>query len=90
MSASIIQADYDGLKAIASGLTVQADQIFALTRSVGNCLDALRGSWLGKGARQFYAEMEHEVLPAMRRLRAALDEASIAVKRTASRHTFLW
>lgn len=83
MSAPTIQADYDGLKAIASGLAVQADQTFALTRSVGNCLDALRGSWLGKGARQFYAEMDHEVLPAMQRLRAALDEASTAVKRTA-------
>ncbi len=82
MSAPIIQANYDDLKAIASVLTGQADQTFALTRSVGNCLEALRGSWLGRGARQFYAEMDHEVLPAMQRLRAALDEASTAVKRT--------
>lgn len=84
MSAPVIQANYDDLKTIASVLTRQADQTFALMRSVGNCLETLRGSWLGKGARQFYAEMDHEVLPAVQRLRAALDEASTAVRRTAT------
>ncbi|MCE7949204.1 MAG: WXG100 family type VII secretion target [Chloroflexi bacterium CFX4] len=84
MSAPKIQADYSSLGDIAKHFASKAQETNNLIQTVGRCIESLqRGGWLGKGANQFYAEMQNEVSPAMQRLRAALDDASSATSRIA-------
>ena len=84
MSAPKIQADYDGLNEIAKHFAAKAQDTNCLIQTVDRCVDELRrGAWIGKGADQFYAEMQQEVSPAMLRLRNALDDASSATTRIA-------
>ena len=84
MSAPKIQADYDSLNEIARHFAARAQDTNRLIQTVDRCVDELRrGAWIGKGASQFYAEMEREVSPAMLRLRNALNDASSATTRIA-------
>ncbi len=84
MSAPKIQADYSSLSEIAKHFASKAQETNSLIQTVGRCIESLqRGGWLGKGANQFYAEMQNEVSPAMQRLRSALDDASSATSRIA-------
>jgi len=84
VSAPKIQADYDGLNEIAKHFAAKAQDTNRLIQTVDRCVDELRrGAWIGKGASQFYAEMEREVSPAMLRLRNALNDASSATTRIA-------
>jgi len=84
VSAPKIQADYDGLNEIAKHFAAKAQDTNCLIQTVDRCVDELRrGAWIGKGADQFYAEMQQEVSPAMLRLRNALDDASSATTRIA-------
>jgi WXG100 family type VII secretion target len=84
VSAPKIQADYDGLNEIAKHFAAKAQDTNCLIQTVDRCVDELRrGAWIGKGANQFYAEMEREVSPAMLRLRNALDDASSSTTRIA-------
>lgn len=84
MSAPKIQADYGSLGEIAKHFASKAQETNSLIQTIGRCIDSLqRGGWLGKGASQFYAEMQNEVSPAMQRLRSALDDASSATSRIA-------
>ncbi len=84
MSAPKIQADYGSLSEIAKQFASKAQETNSLIQSVGRCIESLQsGGWIGKGANQFYAEMQNEVSPAMQRLRSALDDASSATSRIA-------
>lgn len=84
MSAPKIQADYDSLSEIAKHFAAKAQDTNSLIQTVDRCVDELRhGAWIGKGADQFYAEMEQLVSPAMLRLRNALEDASSATTRIA-------
>lgn len=77
MPAPRIRADYDMLKVItrlfqqeqrASNQTMQR-----LKRTIGT----LRGGeWIGKGATEFYREMNSEVMPSVQRLTRSLEAAS--------------
>jgi WXG100 family type VII secretion target len=79
-----IQADYDGLREIAIHFAAKAQDTNNLLQTIDRCVDELRrGAWIGKGADQFYAEMQQEISPAMLRLRNALDDASSATTRIA-------
>ncbi|MFN7209860.1 MAG: WXG100 family type VII secretion target [Aggregatilineales bacterium] len=84
MGAPKIQADYDGLSEIAKHFAAKAQDTNNLIQTVQRCVDELqRGAWIGKGASQFYAEMQNLVSPSMQRLRNALDDASSATSRIA-------
>ncbi|MCB0202723.1 MAG: WXG100 family type VII secretion target, partial [Anaerolineae bacterium] len=39
-------------------------------------MDELKGGWEGRGSNAFFSEMQGEVLPAVNRLRQAMQEAS--------------
>lgn len=76
MSNGIIQADYDALAAVASRFGNQAQSNQELLARVRQAMRPLEsGGWQGRGSTAFFAEMNGEVLPAMQRLAAALDQA---------------
>ena len=77
MPASIIRADYEGLKRIAQLFTSSADEATGMTRNLASQTDVLRGGdWVGPGAQAFYAEMDSAVFPSLKRLSSALSEAA--------------
>ncbi|MCB9126845.1 MAG: WXG100 family type VII secretion target [Ardenticatenales bacterium] len=76
MLAPIIQAKYDRLDAIAATFGDHAARSSALRSQLQRQANALvDGAWQGEAALQFHAEMSDELLPALQRLVAALDEA---------------
>jgi len=44
-------------------------------------IEQLRGGdWIGEGAKQFYSEMDSEVLPALKKLQEAMSEGDVISK----------
>ncbi len=81
MSADIIQARYDELDAIGSRFSRLAEIHATLIDQVNRRVEALQqGGWEGKAADAFFAEMESEIFPAMRRLNKALEEAHFVMR----------
>ena len=77
MPAPRIQAQFDDLKKIADTFNRSADEIQTMTKNLMSCKETLKsGDWIGKGADQFYNEMDGEVLPTLKRLNEALAQAS--------------
>ena len=76
MSADIIQVQYDQLEQIAVRFGQQAEVAAQTQGRVQQSLRALQsGGWEGRGAAAFFGEMSSEVLPAVARLGAALQQA---------------
>lgn len=76
MGNDIIQADYDALAAVASRFGNQARSNQELLARVRQAMRPLEGGgWQGRGSAAFFGEMNGDVLPAMQRLAAALDQA---------------
>ncbi len=76
MSSDIIQAHYDGLAGVASRFGNQAQSNQELLARVRQAVRLLEGDgWQGRGSTAFFTEMSGEVLPALQRLAAALDQA---------------
>ncbi|MEI2692974.1 MAG: WXG100 family type VII secretion target [Anaerolineae bacterium] len=76
MSNDIIQARYDVLASVASRFGNQAQSNQELLASVRQALRLLEGNgWQGRGSTAFFTEMSGEVLPAVQRLAAAMDQA---------------
>ncbi len=76
MANDIIQADYDMLSGVASRFGNQAQSNRELQARVRQAMRPLEGDgWQGRGSTAFFNEMNGEVLPAMQRLVAALDQA---------------
>ena len=76
MNPDVVQANYDQLETIASQFGSQAEAQAELYQRVNHLLQALQqGGWEGEGSEAFFAEMNDELFPAMRRLTEALAEA---------------
>jgi WXG100 family type VII secretion target len=76
MSNDIIQARYDGLASVASRFGKEAQGNHELLARLRQVMRQLEGEgWQGRGSTAFFAEMNGEMLPAMQRLAAALDQA---------------
>lgn len=76
MSNEIIQARYDGLAGVANRFGNQAQSSQELLARVRQTMRMLEGDgWQGRGSTAFFTEMNGEVLPAMQRLAAALNQA---------------
>lgn len=77
MSAAKIRADYDSLNKIAQSLLSESAQIASMAKNIQSNVDTLRGGdWVGPGATAFYQEMDSSVIPSLKRLVAALDDAA--------------
>ena len=74
MSAEVIQAEYETLKAIASRFMRQAELTQQMENKLRSQADSLtQTGWEGRGAEAFRQEMESTVLPAWQRLHGALE-----------------
>jgi WXG100 family type VII secretion target len=81
MARNTIQADYDELARMTRELDNEYDMALTLIFRIQNGLEALRaGGWVGRGARKFFDEMDHDVMPGLRRLADALETGSTAVR----------
>jgi WXG100 family type VII secretion target len=68
------QAQYQELKKIQQQILAQSDAVLQTRNKVNNQVQTLRnGMFVGDSASAFYAEMDGVVLPAMDRLKNALD-----------------
>jgi WXG100 family type VII secretion target len=75
------RADYPSLQQIASLFRTESESTDSLNQMLKRHADIMRdGAWVGKAATAFLAEMDGIVMPSMRRLSAALAEASQATK----------
>jgi WXG100 family type VII secretion target len=74
--ADIIQADHEGLQSVATKFKQQSGDVSQMYQSVLSRMNRLKNDWIGHGSEAFFAEMEGEVLPAVRRLIEALAQAS--------------
>jgi WXG100 family type VII secretion target len=75
--ASLIRLVPDDLKVAMQVFTERAEQLNGLHRQMESHLDRLRsGGWTGKGAGNFYAEMQNLVSPALLRLIKALHDST--------------
>lgn len=74
--ADIIQANYDQLADVAKRFGTQSETTAQTLQSITRVLDKLQGGdWIGRGSDAFFAEVENEVLPGIRRLIDALRQA---------------
>ena len=72
----IIQADYQRLTLIAHRMRTEANNVRKVHLHLLRACSHLRDSWVGRGAVAFLHEMDNDLLPAVRRLVGALDEAA--------------
>lgn len=73
---SKIQANYDELARVAKSFSNKASEVQRLTQQTQRCVGQLQsGDWVGKGAQNFFREMEQLVFPGMKRLNNALSQA---------------
>mgnify|MGYP001286607617 FL=1 len=85
MSNNIIQVQYDTLEQIAVRFGQQAEAAAQTQGRVQQSLRALQsGGWEGRGAAAFFGEMSSEVLPALNRLGAALQQAQQVTRQISS------
>src|SRR5258708_7268773 len=72
-----VRADYDALKNVAQGFSQQADETAKSLQALQGQMDTLHGGdWIGQGATAFYAEMNDQVLPTIKRLQSALQTSA--------------
>lgn len=77
MTSQKVRADYEQLNQIARVFGQQAEAAGQVLGALQQDLNTLQGgSWKGKGSDKFYREMNAAILPAMKRVIAAMNEAS--------------
>lgn len=76
MPADEIRADYDQLSQVSSRFQNQSQATQEMIQSVRSSMDELKGGWEGRGSNAFFSEMQGEILPAVNRLRQALQQAA--------------
>jgi WXG100 family type VII secretion target len=71
-----VRADYEALKQVAASFGGQAQAARQTLQSLNSQLEVLQGGdWVGQGATAFYQEMGSQVMPTMKRLAGALENA---------------
>jgi WXG100 family type VII secretion target len=79
-----IRADYNQLTQIANRFTRQAAAMRSMQQKVQRSMNPLKaGGWVGLGSDAFFGEMEGKVLPGVKNLVNALDEAARVTKQMA-------
>ena len=84
MPSNRIRADYNELMKLAGKWNQEAQYCAAMLKNIQQAMETLQnGDWIGPGARAFYAEMNGTVIPALRRLISALEQAAQMCKQLA-------
>jgi len=82
MATNKIRADYDSLRQIAQRFGQQAEETHKTLRNLEQAVNTLKqGDWIGEGARKFYDEIDSTVLPSLKRLQSALENAGQTTKK---------
>lgn len=77
MCADIIEVNFETLETVGRRFEDRASNTHDIILNVTRRMEALQADgWMGRGAEAFYGEMTDEVLPQVRRLAAALEEAA--------------
>lgn len=85
MASNRIRADYDELMKLAAKWAQEAQACSAMLQTIRQAMETLQGGdWVGQGANAFYAEMNGQVIPALRRLIAALEQAAAVCRQLAA------
>lgn len=78
------ELNYDQVQGFIKTFGTEGEEIQNLTKATAGKAEALHGdAWIGKGADQFFNEMQSEILPAMNRLGQALATASSIAQKIA-------
>ncbi|HSB90799.1 MAG TPA: WXG100 family type VII secretion target [Anaerolineales bacterium] len=73
----IFRAEYEALKQFEAIFEREAERVRQTIQQIQRILDILQGGdWVGLGATAFFAEMNSEVLPALKNLASALEAAA--------------
>jgi WXG100 family type VII secretion target len=81
MSANIICIDFQQLEQLTQRFDEHHESTDNLVKRLQSTSDDLRSrGWEGEGARAFFAEFDDDVLPRVKRLSRALDEASATLR----------
>ena len=79
-----IQVNYEVLNEMENKFVQLADEVQEMANKIKSRDNSLRqGGWIGRGSDAFYAEMDDLVMPAIARLKRALDEGGQALNRMA-------
>ncbi|MBX7214435.1 MAG: WXG100 family type VII secretion target [Thermoflexales bacterium] len=77
MGNNIVRSNHDELKTIASKFSSEAEAVNQMNQNLNSNIETLKGGdWIGQGAKAFYAEMDGQVMPSLKRLASALGEAA--------------
>lgn len=69
-----IRCQYDEMEQIARIFKEQSSTLLQMTRRIKLAQTTLAdGDWIGRGAKQFYAEMDQKVLPSLKRLTDSME-----------------
>lgn len=72
-----VEVNYDTLDGVKSTFDQQAQDIANMYSKISSQVQTLQGGkWKGRAATAFYNEMNQEILPAVKRLENAMNEAS--------------
>jgi WXG100 family type VII secretion target len=86
MPASVVRTNHEELKQIAQLFDQEADAIGALLQNISQAKSALQGGgWVGKAATAFQQELDSSVLPSLKRLQRALEQAQQTSQAIATR-----
>jgi WXG100 family type VII secretion target len=83
MASDRFQAKYDELDQLSGMFSNGGDQVGETMGKLKQAIENIRDKWIGEGAQKFLQEMESEVLPALGKLQAALNEGSSRTKQMA-------
>ncbi|MEM7800917.1 MAG: WXG100 family type VII secretion target, partial [Chloroflexota bacterium] len=81
MSTNEIKVTYADLETAKLKLENLVEQAADLHRALEGRKSDLNGRWVGYGADSFFKEMHEDILPAVKRLEAALNEAATLTNR---------
>jgi WXG100 family type VII secretion target len=71
----LIRVNYEMMKKFQNSFRGQESAVQKSTGNLTKVIEQLRGGdWIGEGATAFFAEMDNEVLPAMKRLQEVMTE----------------
>ena len=77
MPSNRIRSDFDELSKIGQLFNAQSTAIAGVNRRIKSAQGTLEGGdWIGEGAKKFFAEMEQQVNPSLKRLEQSLADAS--------------
>lgn len=78
MPTIVIKIIYDDMEKVSRIFTQQKSELAQVNKKLKSAQEQLEGGkdWIGRGATEFFKEMNGEVMPAMKRLENAMGQAS--------------